>query len=54
VLGTGPRLRQQSDDPSQRRPDLRGHIGLIFALVVASGLAGKHDPSAGIVDGDAV
>src|SRR5713226_8943489 len=43
VFGTRARLRQQLDDPSQRLPDLPGHIGLIFALVVASGLAGKDD-----------
>ena len=34
--------------------DLPGHVGLIVALLVAAGLAGKHDPSAGTIDRDAV
>jgi hypothetical protein len=54
VLGTGPGLYKQLDDPSQGHPDLSGHIGLIFAFLVASGLAGKDDPSAGTIDCDAV
>jgi hypothetical protein len=53
VLGTGPGLREQFDDPSQRDSDLSGHIGLIFTLL-AAGLAGQHDPSAGTIDRDAV
>src|SRR5258707_10981997 len=32
VLRTGARLRKQLDDPSQRRSDLPGHIGLIVTL----------------------
>ena len=54
VLGTGAGLRQQLDDPAQRDPDLRGHVGLVFALLVAAGLARQHDPSAGTIDLDAV
>src|ERR1700687_3346130 len=41
VLRSRPGLRQELDDPSQRNGDLRGHIGLILALLVASGLAGQ-------------
>src|ERR1700682_1367874 len=54
VPGTCSGLGKQLDDPSQGRPDLPGHIGLIFTLLVASGLAGKDDPSAGTIDRDAV
>jgi hypothetical protein len=54
MLRTSSGLCQQLDDPSQRDRNLPGHIGLIFTLVVASGLAGKDDPSAGTIDRDAV
>src|ERR1700675_730089 len=47
VLGTGASLREQLDDPAKRDPALPGQVGLIFALLVAAGLAGKHDPAAG-------
>jgi len=54
VLGTGAGLRKQLDDPAQRRPHLARHIGLIVPLLIAAGLAGKHDPSAGTIERDAV
>jgi hypothetical protein len=55
VLGACPRLREQLDDPPQRHADLRCHIaGRIFALVIASGLACKHDPSSGTIEHNAV
>jgi hypothetical protein len=54
MLGTGPRLGQQLDDPAQRCCDLPGHVWLIFPLLIAAGLAGKHDPSAGTIERDAV
>ena len=38
----------------KRDADLGGHVGRIFALLVAAGLAGQHDPAAGTVDRDAV
>src|SRR5260370_5203508 len=45
VLGTGARLREQLDDSPQRDRDLPGHVGPIFTLLVAAGLAGQHSPS---------
>src|ERR1700731_2082537 len=54
VLGPGAGLRKQLDDPAQRRSDLPGHVGLIVTLLVTAGLAGKHDPSAGAIERDAV
>src|ERR1700738_1122235 len=54
VLGPGPGLSEQLDDPSQRRPHLPRHNGLLVALPVAAGLAGKDDPSARTIDRDAV
>jgi hypothetical protein len=54
VLGTGPGLREQPDDPSQRHSNLPGHIGLVLPLLVATGLASEHDPSAGTIDCNAV
>src|SRR5712671_633147 len=54
VFGAGARLSQQLDDPFQGRADLGGHVGLILPLLVATGLAGQHDPFAGTVDLDAV
>jgi len=54
VLGPGPGFTEQLDDPSQRDADLSGQIGLILALLVASGLAREDDPSAGAIDRDAV
>ena len=47
-------LAEQLDDPVQGGADLCGHIGLIVALLVAAGLAGQHDPSAGTIDRYAV
>jgi hypothetical protein len=52
--GPAPASASSFDDPSQGHPDLPGHIGLIFPLLVASGLAGKDDPSAGTIERDAV
>jgi len=54
MLRTGPGLREQFDDPPQRNCDLPGYIGLIFTLVVAAGLTGKHDPLAGTIDHNAM
>ena len=54
VLGARPGLTEQLDDTPQRHRDLACHIGLIVALLVAPGLAGKHDPLAGTIDRDAV
>src|ERR1700676_723520 len=54
MLGTSASLRQQFDNSSQRRPDLTGHVRLIFALLVAARLAGQHDPASGAIDRDAV
>jgi hypothetical protein len=54
MLGASSGLSQQLDDPSQRYPDLPGHVWLIVSLFVASGLAGKDDPSAGTINRDAV
>ena len=40
MIGPGPNRREQFDDSSQRRADLGSHfVGLIFDLVLASGLA---------------
>jgi hypothetical protein len=54
VLRSGPGLRKQLDDPLQRDRHLRRQIGLILALFVAAGLAGKHDPSASTIDLEAM
>src|ERR1700682_2773188 len=54
VLGSGPGFTEQLDDPSQRDADLSSQIGLIFALLVAAGLPGEDDPSAGAIDRYAV
>ena len=54
MLGAGPGLGEQLDDPSQGNPDLSGHVRLILALLIASGLTGKNDPSARTIDFDAV
>src|SRR5258707_11441826 len=50
VLRTGAGLAQQLDDPAQGYSNLSCHIGLIFALLVAAGLAGQDDPAAGTID----
>src|SRR5580700_2685703 len=54
VLGAGAGLAKQLHDPPQGVADLPAHIRLIFALLVAAGLAGQHDPAAGTIDLDAV
>jgi hypothetical protein len=54
MFGTGAGLAEQLDDAFQRGAHLPGHVGLILALLIAAGLAGKHDPFAGAIDHDAV
>src|SRR5262249_27499331 len=46
VLGRRARFREQLDDPLQGGRDLRSHLGGIIAFLVATGLAGQHDPAA--------
>src|SRR6185437_8262739 len=54
VLGTGAGLGKQLDDPTQGNPHLCGHVRLVIPLLIAPGLAGEHDPSAGTIDRDTV
>src|SRR4051794_19038428 len=54
MLGPGARLLEKPDDPAQCVADLSRHVGRVFTLFISTGLARKHDPSAGRVDNDTV
>src|ERR1700722_292879 len=54
MFGPGAGLLQQFDNPVQGDGDLRGHVRLIFALLVAPGLTGKDNPLAGALNRNAV